>query len=199
MSTADTVGGQGFLPTSTDTDSLGVAGTSIIVCRPAQSAEALKEHRSIRHEVFVLEQALFVETDVDVHDHHESTICLVGYCDGVAAGSVRLFEVDRSTGLWQGDRLAVLRRFRAIGLGAPLVRCAVATAGALGGTEMMAHIQLPNVRFFSRLGWTSVGETELYVGRPHQQMRIALPCPERGAALVQAFARGSSRGREAVD
>lgn len=168
------------------------ASSRTIVCAPARSAETLAQHRAIRHEVFVVEQGLFSGSDLDEHDLDASTVCLLGYCDGVAAGSVRLFEVDHVTGLWQGDRLAVLPRFRASGIGAPLVRCAVATAGAYGGRAMVAHIQLPNVRFFTRLGWSPSGETEIYVGRPHQQMQIGLPSPARGAMLATAFARGTS-------
>lgn len=166
-----------------------------IVCAPARSPDALAAHRAIRREVFVREQRLFTGSDLDEHDQDASTICLLGYCDGAPAGSVRLFEVDPDTGLWQGDRLAVLPRFRTSGVGAPLVRCAVATAGAYGGRVMVAHIQLPNVRFFTRLGWSASGETEIYVGRPHQQMRIALPDPARGALLATAFARGTSPDR----
>jgi len=116
----------------------------------------------------------------------------VGYCDGVAAGSVRLFELEHATGLWQGDRLAVLAPFRSSGLGAPLVRCAVATAGALGGDQMVAHVQIANVAFFTRLGWTPVGEPEIYVGLPHQRMLITLPPPKEGAAFVRALEQGAS-------
>ena len=136
------------------------------------------------------EQGVFAESDRDVHDDDEATIRLVGYCDGVAAGSVRLFELEHATGLWQGDRLAVLASFRSSGLGAPLVRCAVATAGALGGKQMVAHIQIANVTFFTRLGWTTVGEPETYVGLPHQRMLITLPPPEEGRSLRKALERG---------
>ena len=149
-------------------------GRPTVVCAPARSAEELARSRAIRHDVFVVEQGLFAGSDLDEHDRRESTICLLGYCDGVPAGSVRLYELDPDSGLWQGDRLAVLPRFRASGVGPPLVRSAVATAGALGGREMVAHIQLPNVSFFSRLGWSPDGGTEIYVGLPHQKMRIPL-------------------------
>jgi putative N-acetyltransferase (TIGR04045 family) len=142
--------------------------------------------------VFVHEQGLFTGSDLDEHDRDESTICLLGYCDGVPAGSVRLFEVDPVTKVWQGDRLAVLPGFRASGLGGPLVRCAVATAGAYGGRVMVAHIQVANVGFFTRLGWSPAGGTEVYVGRPHQPMRIDLPDPARGALLATTFARGDA-------
>ena len=37
---------------------------------------------------------------------------------------------------------------------------------------MVAHIQLPNVAFFERLGWRRRGEPDDYVGVPHQPMAI---------------------------
>lgn len=163
-----------------------------VVCRQACTARELADHHAIRYQVFVQEQAVFAESDRDVHDDDKATIRLVGYCDGVAAGSVRLFELEHATGLWQGDRLAVLAPFRSSGLGAPLVRCAVATAGALGGDQMVAHVQIANVAFFTRLGWTPVGEPEMYVGLPHQRMLITLPPPEEGAAFVRALEQGAS-------
>ena len=39
---------------------------------------------------------------------------------------------------------------------------------------MVAHIQLANVDFFSRLGWEPRGDVEIYVGLPHQLMAIDL-------------------------
>ena len=166
------------------------AGVPGIVCREASSPEDVAAHFRVRHDVFVTEQAIFAGSDRDEHDAETSTIHLVGCCDGVVAGSVRLFEVDHPAGLWQGDRLAVLAPYRVRGLGAPLVRCAVAIAGAHGGRHMVAHIQLPNVTFFTRLGWEPLGEPETYVGLPHQQMRIALPSPAVGRSLARALAEG---------
>jgi putative N-acetyltransferase (TIGR04045 family) len=163
-----------------------------IVCRQAGTRRELADHHVIRHQVFVREQAIFAGSDRDVHDDDPATIRLVGYCDGVAAGTVRLFELEHSTGLWQGDRLAVLTQFRTSGLGVPLVRCAVATAGAMGGEQMVAHVQIANVTFFTRLGWASVGDPETYVGLPHQRMLITLPSAEEGAAFAGRWSRASS-------
>jgi putative N-acetyltransferase (TIGR04045 family) len=163
-----------------------------IVCRETHTAEELAEHFRVRHEVFVREQSIFAGSDRDVHDEDGSAIHLVGYCDGIVAGSVRLYELDRATGLWQGDRLAVMPAFRDGGLGAPLVRCAVAIAGAHGGRTMVAHIQPPNVRFFTRLGWSPTGDPEIYVGLPHQRMHIPLPPPEQGASIARSLAEGGS-------
>ena len=165
---------------------------SRVVCRKVASATELADYFAIRHRIFVEEQAIFAESDLDLHDRDRSAVALIGYCDGVVAGTVRLFALDLADGLWQGDRLAVLAPYRMRGLGAPLVRCAVATAAVLGGRLMSAHIQLANVRFFQRLGWQIGGEREIYAGLVHQPMCIGLPPPNEALATVRRLAAGVS-------
>ena len=154
-----------------------------VVCRPAASAEEVALHHEIRRRVFVEEQGIFTVSDRDHHDDDLATVHVLGLCGDVAGGAVRLYPLvdpeaaEREPGLWKGDRLAVLQDFRHNGLGAPLVRFAVATAGALGGRTMIAHIQPPNVAFFERLGWHRVGEPVEFVGLPHQTMAIELRSP----------------------
>ena len=148
-----------------------------ILCRPVAGADEAAVHHRIRHEVFVLEQEVFATCDVDVHDAPASTIKVVAWAaptggDWEPGGAVRLYLLE--PGVWQGDRLAVLAPFRAWNLGGPLVRFAVDAAAALGGVEMVAHVQAANVRFFERLGWRRRGEPELYVGLPHQLMAMDL-------------------------
>lgn len=152
----------------------GVTRRRPIECFPATTAAALDWHHGIRHEVFVEEQGLFHPSDVDDHDGDPEVIRVLGLCESVPAGTVRLFPLDPAGARWQGDRLAVLPKFRALGVGKPLVRFAVATAAALGGGEMVAHIQLANVAFFQQIGWGKAGEVEIYVGVPHQPMSIGL-------------------------
>lgn len=145
-------------------------------CAAVASATARAAHEAVRRAVFVEEQAIFAGSDLDAHDHDPRTVHVLGRHDGAPAGAVRLYPLDEQGLTWQGDRLAVLPEFRTSGLGAPLVRFAVATAGALGGSVMLAHVQVANEVFFRRLGWTS-GQVEDYVGRPHVLMRIALTAP----------------------
>jgi putative N-acetyltransferase (TIGR04045 family) len=145
----------------------------IAVCRVARTSEERRLHWNIRHAVFVEEQHVFADTDLDLLDDQADVLLCIGYIRGVIAGAVRLYPLDVETGVWQGDRLAVLPAYRTASLGAPLVQFAVNSARLRGGSSMLAHIQLGNVRFFQRLGWHPVGELETYVGLPHQQMRIA--------------------------
>ena len=161
-----------------------------VVCRPACTAGERAEHLTIRHQVFVDEQAVFRGSDLDSRDGEESTIAVLGYSDGIAVGTVRLFPLDVVEGRWQGDRLAVLSAYRTHGVGAPLVSYAVAAAGAHGGRTMVAHIQPANVVFFRRLGWTRAGEPEVYAGLPHQPMCIDLPTRSEGLATVRRLEEG---------
>lgn len=150
------------------------SGTTGTACRLSLDAADLAAARDIRLAVFVEEQRLFSGSDHDVHDDDPATLHVVGTVGGVPAGTVRLYPLSGSAGEWQGDRLAVLPPFRASGLGAPLVRFAVATAAARGGSRMIAHVQVANEAFFRKLGWRRRGEPELYVGQPHLLMDIDL-------------------------
>jgi putative N-acetyltransferase (TIGR04045 family) len=155
-----------------------------VVCRRARSASERAHHLTIRHRIFIDEQAVFSGSDLDSHDDEGSTIAVLGFSGRTAVGTVRLFPVDPAAEQWQGDRLAVLPAYRTLGVGAPLVCYAVATAAALGGRIMTAHIQPANVVFFQRLGWDAIGPTEMYAGLPHQPMRIDLPTRADGLAAV---------------
>lgn len=153
------------------------ASTHVLECRRAASPTERQTHLDIRHAVFVTEQSLFDVHDLDEFDDHPDVQHVVGYVDDVPAGCVRLFPVDSvepGERLWKGDRLAVLDEHRHTGLAGSLVRHAVASAGGCGGDRMIAWIQLSNVTIFRHLGWVTIGEPELYVDQPHQQMSIGL-------------------------
>jgi putative N-acetyltransferase (TIGR04045 family) len=148
--------------------------SSDVICIEARGDEQRVMHHRIRHAVFVEEQGIFPESDVDEHDADDDVVRVLALKDGRPIGAVRLYPVDQHSGLWKGDRLAVLADCRTSGAGAPLVRFAVAHAGAHGGRRMIAHIQVENVRFFERLGWSAYREPEDYLGLTHQPMDIAL-------------------------
>jgi putative N-acetyltransferase (TIGR04045 family) len=155
------------------TISSSAPAVSAAACRLAADAGELAAHFAIRRQVFVEQQRLFDGTDRDEYDERAGTLHAVGLVDGAVVGAVRLYPLDAG-GLWKGDRLAVLPEARVQHVGALLVLFAVATAGELGGDRMVARVQLPNVRFFERLGWHADGPPEPYVGVMHQAMAIPL-------------------------
>jgi putative N-acetyltransferase (TIGR04045 family) len=148
-----------------------LCGRTFVRVRLARSDAELAAHHAIRREVFVTEQGIFSEHD---HDEWDATaLKVIATIDERVVGAVRLYPLDEA-GLWKGDRLAVLADARTLGVGAPLVRFAVATAGEHGGTRMIALIQTPNVAFFRRLGWSRLGARTSYRGATHQEMTIPL-------------------------
>lgn len=144
-----------------------------LACRVAGTTLERQWHEAVRAAVFVHEQGLFAGTDLDSWDADPATVKVIGLAGGRPAGAVRLYPLPEP-GEWKGDRLAVLPAWRKAGLGAPLVRFAVRSAGLLGGDRMVAMVQPANVPFFVRLGWEPVGAERDYVGVPHQEMAVAL-------------------------
>lgn len=144
---------------------------TVVQVRVARSPADMAAHHAVREAVFVHEQRIFAGHDRDAWD--EAAIKVVASIGDRVLGAVRLYPLDEA-GLWKGDRLAVLPDARTSGVGAPLVRFAVATAGEAGGTRMIALIQKPNVAFFRRLGWSRQGDPSDYRGASHQPMTIRL-------------------------
>jgi putative N-acetyltransferase (TIGR04045 family) len=159
----------------------GVAADTapVLACDAAVTEAERRAHFAIRRQVFVVEQGLFggpdggAAGDADAYDDDPAAIHVVGRADQAICGTVRLYPVN-GPGRWKGDRLAVLASHRHLGLGAPLVRFAVSSAGRLGGREMEAFIQPANVAFFRWLGWRRTGDLVDYAGIPHQRMLIDL-------------------------
>jgi putative N-acetyltransferase (TIGR04045 family) len=167
------------------------ASRPTLACHAVASADERTAHFRIRHQVFVAEQGLFAGPsgpgdDRDAHDEDPATIHVVGLADGVVCGTVRLYPLPGVPGRWKGDRLAVLTGHRHLGLGAPLVRFAVASAARRGGHEMEAYIQPANVTFFEWLGWRRVGGLVDYAGIPHQRMLIGLATETAAECARQA-------------
>ena len=150
------------------------------VCRLAAGPEERERHFAIRRAVFCAEQGMFGGADDrDARDDAADTLHAVGAEGAVVGGTVRLYPLVPD-GLWQGDRLAVLPVFRRTSLGGALVRFAVRTAAARGGSRMVAMIQRPNVPFFLSLGWSLDGPAVAFHGREHQPMAIALSAAPDG-------------------
>jgi putative N-acetyltransferase (TIGR04045 family) len=159
---------------STSAEGAAAAGAKYeTTCRLVGTRAELETHFAIREEVFVREQAMFTGTDRDERDQAAPTLHVLGFVGARPAGAVRLYPLDEE-GMWQGDRLAVLRVHRGRQLGGPLVRFAVRTAAERAGRQMLAYIQPANVLFFQHLGWRPTGAPLQYCGRSHQRMVIDL-------------------------
>ncbi len=155
-----------------------------LICHPARTADEQAQAFEIRKAVFVHEQKLFKDTDVDEND--KDGIHLVAKQEGRVIGTVRVYPAGTGNGDWIGGRLAVLKNFRASGAGELLVREAVTIVKKLGCNHFTAHIQANNVAFFEQLGWKGIAPVKDHFGTPHQMMEADLddtdpaqPCNRR--------------------
>ncbi len=138
----------------------------------AETAKELEEYFRLRSEVFVQEQKIFPETDVDQYDRDAVHIVAIDKSTGMVVGVVRCYKKEEDT--WFGGRLGAAPAYRNGQVGASLVRLAVKTAKSNGCKKFLAYIQSQNVKFFERLDWKTVGEPVIYQGLPHQLMEADL-------------------------
>lgn len=156
-------------------------------------AAALPALRQVRETVFVQEQNVPAELELDAHD----PLCqhvLAFADDGTPIGTGRLTP-DRRIG-----RMAVLAPWRGRGVGEALLAALLQRAGELGWREITLHAQLPAQRLYARHGFLPYGERFVEAGIEHRSMRLLLgaanPVETRDAALAAMLGviAGARRG-----
>jgi len=165
------------------------------VFKIATTPDELQGYWRLRKEVFCEEQHVFHGADDrdNIDEHAIPIICAIlvaGMVDEVV-GTVRIDE--REPRLWYGSRLCVSASFRRLtqlspgvsvrnhqpvykgfgALGAGLIYKAVSTANAIGCDKFLADVQEQNARFFQRLHWTPLGESQMH-GLRHVHMEAEL-------------------------
>jgi putative N-acetyltransferase (TIGR04045 family) len=131
----------------------------------------LEAYFVLRHQIFVEEQSMFVNSDIDALDEIAYPIVATTIDDRVV-GVVRIYE--KSPRIWYGGRLGTHRDYRrGWQIGKGLIDKAVTTANTWGCDRFLATVQLQNVRFFQRLHWRSLTEQNI-CDRIHHLMEADL-------------------------
>lgn len=142
------------------------------ILKVAESEDELRQYNSVRREIFVHEQGIFKEEDIDEHDSIALPIIGLDTSSDRVVGVVRCYLLENQD--WMGGRLAVLPAFRGR-LGVLLVRKAMEEVESRGCRNFYAHIQEQNVKFFQRLGWSLTGESSIFSGVVHHDMQVVFP------------------------
>ena len=129
--------------------------------------KAREEASRIRFRVFVEEQGVPREIELDDQDH-QCVHALAFDERGEAVGTGRLLP-DAHIG-----RMAVLRERRRHGVGTLLLNKLTEAARQRGDREIVLSAQVHAVDFYRRHGYEAVGEIYEEAGIPHQVMRRAL-------------------------
>lgn len=135
--------------------------------------DELIAYHELRRQIFVQDQSIFDQSDLDEIDLDPKTIVFVALDkDNRVVGGVRLAPVSQhlNQGWWTGSRLVVDKQYRGTTrIAIALIKSACATAEQQGALRFEASVQLSNKRFFESLGWKTLGEV-LVAGLPHVKM-----------------------------
>lgn len=122
---------------------------------------------AIRYTVFVVEQHVPVEAELDQHDP-SSEHALASDQHGTVVATGRLLP-DGHIG-----RMAVLREWRGQGIGAAVLRALIERARARGFDAVHLSAQVRAQGFYARFGFVRHGPEYLDVGIPHVDMSLSL-------------------------
>ena len=138
-----------------------------ISVRVSNWTEARAEAQRIRELVFVREQGVPPELEMDEQDAR-CEHALVFSEDGRAVGTGRLLP-DSHIG-----RMAVLKEWRGKGVGALLLQALVDRARERGDAVARLNAQISAAGFYRRYGFEVEGAEFMEAGIPHVPMRRAL-------------------------
>jgi ElaA protein len=122
--------------------------------------------RALRRTVFIEEQG--VSEAVEVDDLDDVALHLLALQDGRAIGSARLLVKGE---IGKIGRVCVLREGRGQGIGAALIRAAVARLRQVDGVKMAKlGAQTHALGFYAGLGFVAVGDDYIEAGIEHRDM-----------------------------
>ena len=122
--------------------------------------------KAIRFEVFVEEQKVPVEEEIDAND--PLSIHAIVWSNGKAAACGRLLP-DGHIG-----RMAVLKPFRGLGVGALVLQHLIERARQRGDYEVVLSAQTHAIGFYEKFGFAGEGGEYLDCNIPHRDMRKIL-------------------------
>jgi predicted GNAT family N-acyltransferase len=124
---------------------------------------------ALRHDVFVVEQGVPEELEVDEDD--KVAAHLAALSDGRVIGTLRILRLGRTAKI---GRMAVSASSRKNGIGRQLMEFAAATVSRRGAEEIILGAQLTACEFYKRLGYVEEGAVFDDGGLPHVMMRKRL-------------------------
>ena len=134
----------------------------VVDVRLGSWAELAAEAAPIRFQVFVEEQRVPAEMELDEFD---ALSChALALADGLPVGTGRLLP-DGHIG-----RMAVLPGWRGLGVGAAVLQALIAEADRRGMGQLVLSAQTHALGFYARFGFVPEGDVYEEVGLPHQGM-----------------------------
>ena len=137
--------------------------------RPARDAGEVRAALELRHAVFVVEQRVPLEEEVDEHD--ESALHLVAVEDDRVVATCRIVMKEATAKL---GRVAVAASARRRGIASRLIDASEEHARALGAERIALAAQTGALTLYERAGYTPYGDRFPDAGIEHLMMEKRL-------------------------
>jgi predicted GNAT family N-acyltransferase len=135
--------------------------------RPARDAGEVRAALALRHEVFVVEQGVPLEEEIDEHDETDALHLVAVSEDGRVVATCRLVADGETVKL---GRVAVAPAARRRGIASRLLAEGEARARALGARRVALAAQTDALPLYERAGYTPYGERFMDAGIEHLMM-----------------------------
>ena len=138
-------------------------------------AEASAAAYAIRHAVFVEEQGIAEELEIDACDPIAEHA--LAFIDGQSVGTARVYLDGQDPSIARIGRMAVLKAFRGQGIGTALLGEVVRAGMIRGASVFELHAQQSAVPFYAKLQFKPSGVPFDEVGILHQRMHLRFAPP----------------------
>ena len=141
------------------------------------SKEEIAEALSIRRRVFIDEQHVPEDLEIDEHDDERAwgttAVHALLWLDGRPVATGRILLEDRPGHNAHVGRVAVLREYRGTGLGRAVMEALQERAHKLGYPGITLAAQLHALGFYERLGYVARGGIFFDAGIEHRSMDLS--------------------------
>ena len=135
-------------------------------------SEARDAAYAIRYAVFVEEQGIPAELEID--DYDPIAEHALAYVDNQCVATARIYLDEQDPSKAKIGRMAVLREFRGQGIGTALLGESIRAGMMQGASIFELHAQQSAVPFYAKLQFKPDGAIFDEVGIPHLCMRLVL-------------------------
>ena len=154
---------------STPDTTSGMDSTSGITVKVVENAAELEGAVTVRMRVFVGEQGIAADVEVDDADSSPDTLHAVALYQAKVIATGRLLPDVDGKGPHIG-RMAVERKWRRNGVGGMVLTFLEEQGRSLGFSQITLHAQEYVKSFYAQHGYDEVGEMFMEEGIPHREM-----------------------------
>lgn len=130
-----------------------------------KNQQQLEDAFFVRKEVFIKEQHVSPEEEMDHLDQESSHLVIYDEKEPIGAGRLRLVD-----GYGKLERICVLKSHRSLGIGNLIIQALEEAAAKQGAVQFMLNAQTQAVPFYEKHGYKVVSEEFLDANIPHVKM-----------------------------